>query len=532
MSETQFSFLDTSEDAYKIKTKASPKEGVALPYTEEFLTKETSGDAFGMVQDAGMGWQPSAISNNHVLILTTLGGIREETGKALALGFHTGHWELGILATDAAQELSAMRYQPYAVHCSDPCDGRTQGTDGMMDSLPYRNSAAEVMGRLIRSLPQRKGLIGIATCDKGLPAMMMALAEASDLPSVLIPGGSTLPTEGIEDAGTFQSAGTRVAHGEMTVKEAAEMGCSVCGSAGGGCQFLGTAASSQVVGEALGMALPHTALAPSGEPIWRENARNSAKALDHLIRNDIPLKKILTDDAVHNAMVVFAAFGASTNMLLHIPAFAFNAGLKRPTVEDWEAINKIVPRIVDVLPNGPQSFRTVQVYCAGGVIEVMLHLRDMNLLRLDCLTVTGKTLGENLDDWESSERRKRFKAILKDQDGVDDRDVIMSAKEAEAKGLTRSLVFPQGNLTPEGSVVKSTAIAAELFTDGIYRHRGPVRIFTNEPDAIFALRSKGEDRIKENEIIALLCRGPRAAGMPETAQITIALKYTAALKNT
>ena len=125
------------------------------------------------------------------LILSTHGGMRAQDGTPIALGFHTGHWEVGLLVAEAARELRNQRCIPFAGACTDPCDGRTQGTDGMLDSLPYRNDAAIVLRRLMRSLPTRKGVIGVATCDKGLPAMMMALASSSSLPSILIPGGVT-----------------------------------------------------------------------------------------------------------------------------------------------------------------------------------------------------------------------------------------------------------------------------------------------------------------------------------------------------
>src|SRR5438270_568593 len=175
---------------------------------------------------------------------------------------------------------------------TDPCDGRTQGTPGMMDSLPYRNDAAQVFRRLIRSLPTRRGVLGVATCDKGLPAMMMALAAMHDLPCVLVPGGVTLPpTEG-EDAGKVQSIGARFAHGQITLQEAAEAGCRACASPGGGCQFLGTAATSQVVGEALGLSLPHSALAPSGEPVWLDMARRSARAALRMIELNLATRDI------------------------------------------------------------------------------------------------------------------------------------------------------------------------------------------------------------------------------------------------
>src|SRR5262249_45327917 len=193
---------------------------------------------------------------------------------------------------------------------------------GMRDSLPYRNDASIVMRRLIRSLPRRRGVLGIATCDKGLPAMMMALAGSKQVACVLVPGGVTLPPRDGEDAGKVQSIGARYAHGELSLEAAAELGCRACASPGGGCQFLGTAATSQFVAEALGMTLPHAALAPSGQPIWRDMARRSARALVAMAARGQSLGEVLTDAAIRNAMVVHAAFGGSTNLLLHVPAIA------------------------------------------------------------------------------------------------------------------------------------------------------------------------------------------------------------------
>ncbi|HLQ47265.1 MAG TPA: dihydroxy-acid dehydratase, partial [Planctomycetaceae bacterium] len=138
------------------------------------LLDAPSGDLFGLTQNAGMGWDPSQLGRPQFLILSTQGGIRDESGRPVALGYHTGHWEVGLLMRAAAEELSRLEKLPFAAYVSDPCDGRTQGTVGMMDSLAYRNDAAMVLRRLIRSLPTRKGLIGVATCDKGLPAMMIA----------------------------------------------------------------------------------------------------------------------------------------------------------------------------------------------------------------------------------------------------------------------------------------------------------------------------------------------------------------------
>src|SRR5947209_16259654 len=274
--------LDTDPSLLDVQTTAAGPGG-KLPLTEELLREAPSGDLFGWTQNAGMGWNPAELGRREFLLLSTAGGLRNPDGTPAALGYHTGHWEVGLLVKAAADELRALGCVPFAGACTDPCDGRTQGTPGMMDSLPYRNDAALVLRRLIRSLPTRHGVIGVATCDKGLPAMMMALASMHDLPCVLVPGGVTLPPTAGEDAGKVQSIGARFAHGEITLEQAADLGCRACASPGGGCQFLGTAATSQVVGEALGMSLPHTALAPSGQPIWLDMARRSARAAARLI---------------------------------------------------------------------------------------------------------------------------------------------------------------------------------------------------------------------------------------------------------
>ena len=183
--------LDCSPDLYRVATHARGPAGT-LPISAEMLLNAPSGNLFGLTQNAGMGWEPARLLDPEFLILSTHGGLRAEDGTPIALGFHSGHWEVGLLVEAAARELKQLHAVPFAGACTDPCDGRTQGTTGMMDSLPYRNDAATVLRRLMRSLPTRKGVLGIATCDKGLPAMMMALASAGPLPAVLVPGGVTL----------------------------------------------------------------------------------------------------------------------------------------------------------------------------------------------------------------------------------------------------------------------------------------------------------------------------------------------------
>ncbi|MEO7650462.1 MAG: YjhG/YagF family D-xylonate dehydratase, partial [Bryobacteraceae bacterium] len=520
------SILDSGDTSiFDVRSKAPGPAG-SLPITSEMLLNRPSGDLFGWAQNAGMGWNPQALGGKEILILSTHGGIRAADGTPVALGYHTGHWEVGLLMEAAAKELSKHGAVPFGAYCTDPCDGRTQGTPGMFDSLPYRNDAATIFRRLIRSLPTRHGVIGVATCDKGLPAMMLALAGTPDLPCVLVPGGVTLLAEEGEDAGRVQSVGARFAHNQITLEEAAESLCRACASPGGGCQFLGTAATSQVVAEALGMTLTHAALAPSGHPIWLDMARRSARAALMLQSRGLTMKQLLTPASLHNAMVTHAAFGGSTNLILHLPAVAHAAGLRRPTVEDWTTINRQVPRLVDALPNGPRAHPTVQVFLAGGVPEVMLHLRKAGLLELGALTASGETLGSMLDWWEQSERRAQLRRLLKERDGVDPEHVIMGPSAAHANGMTSTVTFPTGNLAPEGSVIKSTAIDPSVVdADGVYRKTGPARVFRSEIAAINAIKSHGEDRLKPGDILVLICRGPMGAGMEEIYQITSALKH-------
>ena len=514
--------LDSQNDSiYELRTTGKGPSG-SLPLEANQLRQMTSGDLFGWTQNAGMGWDPVKMLGKQFLILSTQGGIRAPDGSPIALGYHTGHWEVGLLMEEAARVFSSNGGIPFAGYVSDPCDGRSNGTAGMLDSLAYRNDAAIVLRRLIRSLPTRRGVVGVATCDKGLPAMLMALAGIQDLPTILVPGGVTLLAEGAEDTGKVQTLATRFARDEVTLEHAADMGCRACGSPGGGCQFMGTAATSQVVAEALGLTLPHGSLSPSGAEIWRDLSRRSAHALMALEKKGFTNRDLLTDDSVHNAMVTHAAFGGSTNLVLHIPAIAHAAGLRRPTVDDWARINRQVPRLVDVLPNGPKHYATVQVFLAGGVPEVMLHLREAGLLKLNAMTVTGRTLGENLEWWEKSERRQRLREKLRSLDGIDPDNVIMNPAKAAERGLTSTITFLRGNLCPEGALVKSTAISPALVgADGFYRHEGPARVFTTEGQAIAAVKAGS---VKAGDVMVLMGIGP-GIGMPETYQITSALKY-------
>jgi xylonate dehydratase len=507
-----------------VQTTAPGAEG-ALPFTDDLLRTRPSGDLFGWSQDAAMGWTPSQLGREEYLILSTMGGLRAPDGSPIALGYHTGHWEVGLLVEAAAREIKSRGGIPFAGFCSDPCDGRTQGTAGMFDSLAYRNDAAIVLRRLIRSLPTRRGVIGVATCDKGHPAMMMALAGIRDLPAVIVPGGVSLPPARGEDAGKIQTLGVRYVHNLITLAEAAELGCRACATPGGGCQFLGTAATSQVVGEALGLSLPHSALAPSGQPIWHALARSSAEACMRQHERGLRVSDIVTDASLRNAMVVHAAIGGSTNLLLHIPAVAHAAGLTRPTVQDWIEINRTTPRLVSALPNGPIDHPTVRVFLAGGVPEVMLHLRDLGLIDTAVLTATGAPLAEILDAWRDSPRRRVLRETLSRCDQVDPDDVIFPPARAEQAGLCGTLAFLTGNVAPDGAVVKATTIAGELLADGKYHCSGRARVFTSEAAAMAAIKGQDVAPIQQGEVLVLAGCGPAGTGMEETYQLTSALKH-------
>lgn len=498
-----------------------------LPLTEEMLLNEPSGNLFAMTQNVGMGWKPEDLGKPEYLIVSTQGGLRGEDGSPIALGYHTGHWEIGLLVRMAAETLRAQGTIPFSATVSDPCDGRSQGTTAMFDSLPYRNDASMTMRRLIRSLPTRSGVMGVATCDKGLPATMQALAGTSDSPAIIVPGGVTLPALDAEDAGQVQTIGARFAHDMISLDYAASMGCRACGSSGGGCQFLGTAATAQVVAEAFGMTLPHSALSPSGEPVWLDMARRSALALLRMSAENIRLKHILTHESLENAMLLHAAFGGSTNLLLHIPAIAHAAGLTPPTVTDWNRINKTTPRLVDALPNGPRNHPTVQVFMAGGVPEVMLHLRRMGLLNTDVMTASGEKLDTVLDWWEGSERRQLARQKLASAGQINPDNIIMDADTARKEGLSSTVVFPTGNIAPEGAVIKATAIDPSVVGENnVYHHRGRARVFTSERAAVMAIKGRNvDDPVQANDVVVLIGGGPQGTGMEETYQVTAALKY-------
>ena len=401
---------------FDVSTRAAGPAG-ALPLTAQMLRERPSGDLFGWTQNAGMGWNPAALGGKEFLMLSTHGGIRAADGTPIALGYHTGHWEVGLLLEAAAGVFKTAGAIPFAAACTDPCDGRSQGTTAMFDSLPFRNDAATVFRRLIRSLPTRRGVLGVATCDKGLPAMMMALAASHDLPAVLVPGGVTLMPEQGEDAGKVQTLGVRFVHGSVTLEEAADLGCRACAIARRwmpvprhGRNIAGRRRSARhVAGTFRAGAVGPSDLDRHGAPLGHgaDGARAAANNdAPHRHRRCHPqrdgrVRGVRRIDESHSACAGHRACRRAA------PAVA----------AEWAEVNRLVPRLVDALPNGPRNHPTVQVFMAGGVPEVMLHLRRLELLDTSVRTASGSSLDAQLDAWEASERRTRLRAQLQ-KEGV------------------------------------------------------------------------------------------------------------------
>ena len=475
---------------FDVSTRGPGPKG-ALPLTPQMLRERPSGDLFGWTQNAGMGWNPSALGGKEFLMLSTHGGIRAADGTPIALGYHTGHWEVGLLLEAAAAVFKNAGAIPFAAACTDPCDGRSQGTTAMFDSLPFRNDAATIFRRLIRSLPTRRGVLGVATCDKGLPAMMMALAASHDLPAVLVPGGVTLLARAGRGRGKGSDAWRAIrarrcdARGSrrprMPRMRIARRWVSVPRHRGNVAGRRGSAGHVARPFRARAVRAPD--LDRHGAPFgYRADDARTAERQDRAMSSPMPRSATRWSCSRRSADRRISSCTC--------PLSRMQPGCGVPSAAEWAEVNRMVPRLVDALPNGPRNHPTVQVFMAGGVPEVMLHLRRLGLLDTSVKTVSGGSLDAQLDAWESSERRTRLRAQLK-KEGVDPEDVIVAPELAPGRGLTSTVCFPQGNLAPEGSVIKSTAIDPSVVgADGVYRLTGPAKVFLSEPAAMAAIKAK------------------------------------------
>jgi len=340
-------------------------------------------------------------------------------------------------------------------------------------------------------------MVLISGNDKSVPAHLMAIARCN-LPAIHLPGGTQLNGPDFVTSDQMWALGAAVQRGEAPREElerAQAVACPTCGA----CQFMGSASTGQILAEALGLALPDSALIPVPLTRHLRFARLVGKQVLKLIAEDITPRRILTREAFENAIMLHAAVGGSTNALLHLPVIAREVGIDL-TLDDFDRIHRRVPVLANAKTTG--RYPVEYLWYAGGVPAVMLELRD--LLHLDCLTVTGRTLGENLADIERSGFFAETRGYLSNMHVA--RDEVLRPR-ANAFGPEGGVAVLRGNLAPSGAVVKYFSVPDEMHV-----HTGPARVFDSEDSATEALLAR---RVKPGDVVIIRYEGPRANGMPE-----------------
>jgi dihydroxy-acid dehydratase len=440
----------------------------------------------------GTGWDERDLSTPQILIEDAWGDS------------HPGSVHLDELAEEVKVGVYQQGGRPANFHGTDICDGWAMLHDGMNYILPTREVYCDLFEAHGRVIPW-DGAVSISSCDKIIPAHLMALLRLN-IPGLHIPGGSN-------------RIGPRMSHSVFTGEDAARMrlGEDVseairdykltgCPGTGGACQFMGTASTMQCMSEALGMALPGSALSPASMQEIRRLARKAGRLVMSLAEKGIKPSDIMTISAFKNAIKVHAAISGSTNALIHLPAIAYEGGLQ-VDAELFDAANRNVPLLMDIQPSG--KYLSELVWYAGGIPRVQWELRES--LDLDVLTVTGKSLGQNLEElWEEGffERGEGYLANYQ----LHAEDVIRPLGSAKGTG---SIAVLKGNLAPEGSVVKFSAVPHDMLV-----HEGPAQVFNREEEALAACL-KGT--IKPEAVVVIRYEGPRGSGMPEMLATTEAL---------
>ena len=439
-----------------------------------------------------MDWSREDMDKAQVLVESTYGQS------------HPGSYHLFDLVKEVDNGIFVKGMKPANFFATDICDGIAQGHEGMDYSLVSREIVA-AMVEIHAKAEAFDGAVLISSCDKAIPAHLMAMARL-DLPSIFVPGGSMIT--GIEDL-TLEQMGkyaTMLERGQVTKQEYDFYSFNACASCGA-CQFMGTASTMQCMAEALGLALPGSALIPSSLTLLRKSAREAGERMAMLIENDLRPSEILGEESFMNAMMVHAAIGGSTNALLHLPAIAHEAGLSIDG-ELFDEINRKIPYIANIRPSG--GYATEYLWYAGGIPTIMNELKDR--LYLEAMTVTGKTLRENLRELEASGYFRRVDGLLK-KFRVERREVIRSAEDPlRSEG---SIAILKGNIAPEGSVVKQSAVPENMLL-----FEGNARVFDRESDAHRAVL---DGKIEDGSVILVRYEGPKASGMPEMFYTTEAL---------
>ncbi len=425
---------------------------------------------------------------------------------------HPGSIHLSQLTEQVKYGVYQAGGVPCMYHTTDVCDGCAQGHDGMNMILASREAICDMVEVHASAVPW-DGMVLSSSCDKSIPAHLKAIARMN-IPAVFLPGGSMRPGPYQTTSLVAGEISLKQRRGEATEQEIRDYKLTGCPSAGA-CTFLGTASTMQCMAEALGMALPGSALAPATMRDILDFARNSGLAIMNLAKKGITPDRIMTREAFENAIIVHSAIGGSTNATLHLPAIAGELGM-RLEPELFDSINHRIPHLGNINPSGQHL--TESFWFAGGVPYVELLLKDY--LHLDALTVTGKTLGENLEDLEKNGFFTRYLGYLANY-GLTRDEVIFPVEKASETG---SIAILRGNIAEEGSVIKYSACVKEML-----RHKGPARVFDSEEDAHQAVVDR---RINPGEIIVIRYEGPRGSGMPELLMTTEAIVCDSRLNGT
>jgi dihydroxy-acid dehydratase len=433
----------------------------------------------------GMNWTEEDLGKPQVLV-----------DSAYGMG-HPGTFHFRELIEEVSNGVYEAGGKPGVFTVSDICDGVVQATDGMSYSLISRDIMAAMVEIHALGHPH-DGMVLISGNDKSVPAHLLAIARCN-LPAIHLPGGTQLNAPDYVTSDEMWPMGAAVERGErprQDLERAQRGACPTCGA----CQFMGSASTGQVLAEALGLALPGSALVPVPLTKLLRYARATGKQLVTMIHQDLTPRRILTRDAFENAIVMHAAVGGSTNALLHLPPIAREAGVEI-TIDDFDRIHRRVPVLANVKTTG--RYPVEYFWYAGGVPAVMLELREM--LHLGCLTVTGKTLGENLDEIEHSpffmaERRGYLNNVKVGRDEI-------IRPRSDPFGTDGGVAVLYGNLAPDGAMIKTFSVPEEMHV-----HTGPARVFDFEEEAIHALVNR---RISPGDVLVIRYEGPRANGMPE-----------------
>lgn len=440
----------------------------------------------------GTGWDESDITKPQILIEDVFGDS------------HPGSKHLDKLAEEARIGVYEAGGKPGQFHATDICDGCAQGHDGMNYILASREVLADMV-ELHASVNPWDGMILLSSCDKSIPAHLKAAARL-DIPTIFIPGGSMRP-------GPYMSTSIKAGdislrqkrEGAISEQEVRDFKLTGCPSLGA-CQFLGTASTMQCMAEALGLALPGSALMPATMRDIQAYARLAGRQMMKLVKMGLTAGKILTKEAFENAIVAHSAIGGSTNATLHLPSIARELGLEIPP-ELFDEINHKIPHIGNIYPSG--QYVTEAFWFAGGIPMIQLMLKDY--LHLDVMTVTGKTLGENLEDIQKDGFFERNLGYLANY-GLSREQVIHPIDQAKEVG---SIAVLKGNIAEEGAIVKYAAVEDKMLV-----HRGNVKAFDSEEDCYFAVVG---GKVEPDDVLIIRYEGPRGSGMPEMAMTTEAI---------